>query len=97
MSRSVIKGKPLKTWVAVAEYMKSFNEAGIPATYRKADGRMEYDDSKSFSHVYKGEMFTLLTMLVVALIGVAAAVVLVLLVLDLLNIKVGRKGVPKKK
>lgn len=96
MNRSVDKEKQLKTWIAVSEYLDSFNDAGIPATYKKPDGRMVYDDSKAFSHVYKGELFTLVGMLVVALIGIAAAVVLVLLVLDLMNVKVGRKGAKKK-
>lgn len=90
------KEKPLKTWIAVSEIMTSFSEAGIPAVYKKPDGRMVYDESTSFSHVFKGEGFTLVTSALVALIGIIAAVVLVLLVLNLLNVKIGRKSVKKK-
>ena len=86
---------PLKAWAAASSYLSTFKEAGIPASYRKPDGRMVYDDSKALSHVYKGEGFTLLTMLGVALIGVAAAIVLVLLILNLAGVKTIRKK-PKK-
>lgn len=91
LNRSLDKDKPLKTWIAASEYMASFQEAGIPATYKKADSRMKYDDSKAFSHVYKGEFFTLIQLLIVALIGVIAFVVLVLLILNLAGVKVGGK------
>ena len=97
LARSADKDKPLKTWVAMAEYLSSFNEAGIPATYKSPDGRMVYDDSKSFSHVFKGETITLVSSAVVALIGIAALIVLVLLVLNLLNIKVDLKSSKKKR
>ena len=91
LNRSLDKDKPLKTWIAASEYMASFQEAGIPATYKKADSRMKYDDSKAFSHVYKGEFFTLIQLLIVALIGVIAFVVLILLILNLAGVKVGGK------
>jgi len=92
LNRGAYKDKPLKTWVAVSEYMTSFMEAGIPATYKKADKRMIYDDSKAFSHVFKGEFFTLVQLALVALIGVAAFIILVLLILNLAGVKISRKG-----
>ena len=54
---------------------------------------MVYDDSKAFSHVYKGEYGTLVMLLIVALIGIIAFVVLVLLVLNLagVNLKKDKK------
>ena len=90
------KEKPLKTWVAMSELMTTFSEAGIPATYREPDGRMVYDESTSFSHVFKGEGATLVSSAIVALIGIIAAIVLVLLVLNLLNINIRKKPVKKK-
>ena len=96
LKRNANKEMSLKTWVAVSEYVSTFNEAGISASYRKPDGRMVYDDSKAFSHVYKGELFTLLTMLLVALIGVAAFVLLILLILNLAGVKRIRKPKPEK-
>ena len=91
--------EPLKAWAAVSSYMITFKESGIPASYRRPDGRMEYDDSKALSHVYKGELFTLLMMFLVALIGIAAFIVLVLLILNLAGVKtIGRKrGAANKK
>ena len=90
------KEKPLKTWVAMSELMTTFSEAGIPATYREPDGRMVYDESTSFSHVFKGEGATLVSSAIVALIGIIAAIVLVLLVLNLLNINIRKKPAKKK-
>ncbi len=97
LNRSSDKEKPLKTWVAAAEYLATFTEAGIPATYKEADGRMIYDDSKEFSHVYKGEFGTLVTLGGVALIGVIALVVLVLLVLNLLGVNLKKRKKPAEK
>ena len=93
LNRASDKKKPLKAWVAAAVYLSTFTEAGIPATYKEADGRMVYDDSKAFSHVYKGEYGTLVMLLIVALIGIIAFVVLVLLVLNLagVNLKKDKK------
>ena len=84
------KDLPLKTWVAMSEYLFSFSEAGIPATYKEPDGRMVYDDSKEFSHVYKGEFFTLIQLALVAAIGIIALVTLILLLLNIAGIKVGK-------
>ncbi len=86
LTRSSDKEKPLKTWVAAAVYLSTFTEAGIPATYKEPDGRMEYDDSREFSHVYKGEYQTLAILAAVALVGLIALVVLVLLVLNLAGV-----------
>lgn len=93
LTRSEDKEKPLRTWIAAGEYLSTFTEAGIPATYKEADGRMEYDESKAFSHVYKGEESTLVMLAVVALIGIVATVVLILLVLNLAGVqfKKGKK------
>ena len=91
LSRGMYKDKPLKSWIAMSEFMTSFQEAGIPATYKEADGRMVYDDSKAFSHVYKGQFFVLVQLLIVALIGVAALVVLILLVLNLAGVNLRKK------
>lgn len=81
------KATAMKSWAALADFMFTFNEAGISAAYRESDGRMVYDESKAFSHVYKGEYWTLLMMLFVALIGIAALVILVLLILNIAGVK----------
>ena len=91
LNRSMYKGKPLKSWIAMSEYLTTFQEAGIPATYKKADGRMVYDDSKAFSHVYKGQFFVLVQLLMVALIGIVALIVLVLLILNLAGVNIRKK------
>ena len=97
LMRGEYKELPLKTWVAMAEYLFTFSEAGIPATYKEPDGRMVYDDSKEFSHVYKGEFFTLLQLFFVALVGIVALVLLILLILNLAGVKIGKKkGTIKK-
>lgn len=97
LMRGEYKELPLKTWVAMAEYLFTFSEAGIPATYKEPDGRMVYDDSKEFSHVYKGEFFTLLQLVFVALVGIVALVLLILLILNLAGVKIGKKkGTIKK-
>ena len=97
MNRSSDKEKPLKTWVAAAEYLSTFTEAGIPATYKEPDGRMDYDESKAFSHVYKGEFGTLVMLGIVALIGIIAAIVLVLLVLNLAGVNLKKAKKPGNK
>lgn len=91
LTRAADKEKALKTWIAAAEYLATFTEAGIPATYKEPDGRMVYDDSKAFSHVYKGQIGTLAMLAVVALIGIMAAFVLVLLILNLAGVSIRRK------
>ena len=97
LNRSMDKDKPLKTWIAAAVYLSTFTEAGIPATYKKADGRMVYDDSKAFSHVYKGEYGTLVMLGGVALIGIAAFIVLVLLVMNLAGVNLKKDKNKQKK
>ena len=97
LNRSSDKEKPLKTWIAAADYLSTFTEAGIPATYKEADGRMIYDESTEFSHVYKGEYGTLVMLGIVALIGVIAFIVLVLLVLNLMGVNLKKKKKPESK
>ena len=92
LNRSMYKDKPLKSWIAMSEYLTTFQEAGIPATYKKADGRMVYDASREFSHVYKGQFFVLVQLIIVALIGVAALIVLILLVLNLAGVNLKKKN-----
>ncbi len=96
LNRSSDKDKPLKTWIAAAEYLMTFTEAGIPATYKEPDGRMIYDDSKEFSHVYKGEGNTLIMLGVVTLIGLISLVVLILLVLNIAGVHLASKKKEKK-
>lgn len=98
LTRSIDKDKPLKSWVALSLYSTTFSESGINATYKEPDGRMVYDDSKEFSHVYKGQFFTLAQLGFVALVGIVALVVLILLIMNLLgvNVKSGKNKGKKK-
>lgn len=40
------KGEELKEWYALASYLKSFEDSGIPERYAFAEGRKVYDSSK---------------------------------------------------
>ena len=88
----------LKAWVAIAEYMDSFEDTDgdgvgeVPAKYDTKEGRKVVDDSKNpFKLINHLNKFTFL------IIGVLSLVLLILVIIVLGSVKLVKKIVKRKK
>ncbi len=98
---AVIKadGKELKAWVAIAEYMNSFDDTNgdgignVPAKYGQEEGRKVVEDSKKLGDLLKNPNKFFFMILAIVLVVIALLIGIVVLIVKM--IKKMRKGCRK--
>ena len=83
-------GNEIKEWYALAAYLQSFGEDGVPERYGQPDGRKQVSRSwNPLEHIVNLNWITWLVLTVILLLAVLVAVVVRLIVR---RVRRGRKG-----
>ena len=85
-------GTTLRAWAAVSSQLESYGSKGLPASYTKADGRVNYDNSILPSHLMKGANRMTGVILAVIVIAVCVLILLIILLVKIFGGGSGRGG-----
>ncbi len=97
----MVDGKELKAWVAIAQYMESFEDtdgdgiSNVPATYATTEGRKVVEDSTSIGDLIKNPNKFFFAIIAIILVVIIVLVLLVVLLIKTLR-KSGVKGTIRK-
>lgn len=96
----VVDDKELKAWVAIAQYMESFEDtdgdgvANVPNTYATVEGRKVVEDSKNIIDLVKNPnkfFFIILAVIVLVIVIVVLVLVLIIKIIKKIYTKIRRK------
>lgn len=85
-------GTTLRAWAAVSSRLESYGSKGLPASYTKSDGRVNYDNSILPSHLMKGANRMTGVILAVIVIAVCVLILLIILLVKIFGGGSGRGG-----